>query len=546
MNIDRAAITHLRHELRTPLNHIMGYSEMLLEGLADGGPATLETGLLKVREGAQRLLVIIDDFPGQSRLETEKVDLGRLSAEASGPLDSVAAAVDALKDAAARAGAASACQDLDRIALAVATLRRMIASGDAWPKRSTETMADALRRTAPATGRPEEPAPGRSEQPAAGRPDEVGVILVVDDNAANRELLRRQLIREGYEVLLAASGREALELIRQRRVDLMLLDVLMPEIDGYEVLQQLKAEPALLNIPVLMISALDELESVVRCIKLGAEDYLSKPFDPILLRARIGACLEKKRLRDREAKHLRELAEWNEKLEHRVAEQVSLVDRLGRLKRFFSPQLADLIVAGGAEDPLKTHRREVTVCFLDLRGFTAFAEIVEPEEVMSVLRGYHAEMGRLIIEHEGTLERFTGDGMMIFFNDPVPVHNAAERSIRMALAMHTRVAELIANWQKLGYDLDLGIGIAQGYATIGAIGYEGRWDYGAIGSVTNLASRLCGEAKPGQILVPQRVLAIVDELVEAEPVGELTLKGFRRPVTAYNIIRLHEAPPTSN
>ncbi len=546
MNIDRAAIAHLRHELRTPLNSIMGYSEMLLEGLADGGPATLETGLLKVREGAKRLLVIINNFTGQSRLETGEVDLGRLSAEASGPLDSVAAAVDVLKDAAARAGAKSACQDLDRIALEVATLRRMIASGDDWPTRSIVTMADAPRRTAPAAGRPEEPAPQRSEQPTAGQPDEAGVILVVDDNAANRELLRRHLIREGYEVLLAASGREALELIRRQRVDLMLLDVLMPEIDGYEVLQQLKAEPALLNIPVLMISALDELESVVRCIKLGAEDYLSKPFDPILLRARIGACLEKKRLRDREARHLRELAEWNEKLEHRVAEQVSLVDRLGRLKRFFSPQLADLIVAGGAEDPLKTHRREVTVCFLDLRGFTAFAEIVEPEEVMSVLRGYHAEMGRLIIEHEGTLERFTGDGMMIFFNDPVPVHDAAERTIRMALAMRTRVAELIANWQKLGYDLELGIGIAQGYATIGAIGYEGRWDYGAIGSVTNLASRLCGEAKPGQILVTQRIFAIVDEQVEAEPVGELTLKGFRRPVTAYNIVRLYNAPLASS
>ena len=530
MNIDRAAIAHLRHELRTPLNSIIGYSEMLLEGLADGGTATLETGLREVREGAKRLLVIINNFPGQSRPETGEVDLGQLSAEANGPLDSVAAAVDALKDAAALMGAESACQDLDRIARAVASLRHMIARGDAWPKRSTVTMADALNHAAP----------------AAGRPKEAGVILVVDDNAGNRELLRRQLIREGHEVLLGASGREALDLLRQQRVDLMLLDVLMPEIDGYEVLRQLKVTPALLNIPVLMISALDELESVVRCIELGAEDYLTKPFDPILLRARIGACLEKKHLRDREAMHLRELAEWNEKLEHRVAEQVLLVDRLGRLKRFFSPQLADLIVAGGAEDPLKTHRREVTVCFLDLRGFTAFAEIVEPEEVMSVLRGYHAEMGRLIIEHEGTLERFTGDGMMIFFNDPVPVHNAAERTIRMALAMRTRVAELIANWQKLGYDLDLGIGIAQGYATIGAIGYEGRLDYGAIGSVTNLASRLCGEAKPGQILVTQRVLAIVDELVEAEPVGELTLKGFRRPVTAYNIVRLYDAPLTSN
>jgi class 3 adenylate cyclase len=235
---------------------------------------------------------------------------------------------------------------------------------------------------------------------------------------------------------------------------------------------------------------------------------------------------------------LRELADWNQKLEQRVAEQVALVDRLGRLKRFFSPQLAELIVAGGADDPLKTHRRDVTVVFLDLRGFTAFAETAEPEEVMGVLRGYHAEMGKLILEHEGTLERFTGDGMMIFFNDPVPVENPGERAVRMALAMRDRVSMLIDQWRKLGYELDLGIGIAQGYATIGAIGFEGRWDYGAIGSVTNLAARLCGEAKPGQILISKRVLATTDELLKIEAAGELSLKGFHRPIPAYNVLGL--------
>jgi class 3 adenylate cyclase len=233
-----------------------------------------------------------------------------------------------------------------------------------------------------------------------------------------------------------------------------------------------------------------------------------------------------------------QLVEWNKTLEERVQEQVAQLERLGRLKRFFSPQLAELIVAGGAEDPLKTHRREVTVVFLDLRGFTAFAETSEPEEVMGVLREYHAEMGKLILQHEGTLERFTGDGMMIFFNDPTPVPNPAERALRMAVAMRDRVAELIVKWRKRGYDLDFGVGIAQGYATIGAIGFEGRWDYGAIGTVTNLAARLCGEAKPGQILISQRLLGIVEELMEVEPVGELTLKGFARPVTTHNVLRL--------
>jgi adenylate cyclase len=306
---------------------------------------------------------------------------------------------------------------------------------------------------------------------------------------------------------------------------------MMPELNGYQVLAELKADDRLRHIPVIMISAVDELESVVRCVELGAEDYLPKPFNPTLLRARIGACLEKKRLRD-------ELVEWNRTLEQRVEEKVAEVERLGRLKRFFSPQLAELIVAGGADDPLKTHRREVTVVFLDLRGFTAFAETAEPEEVMGVLREYHAEMGKLILAHEGTLERFTGDGMMIFFNDPVPVADPAERAIRMAIAMRDGVCGLANSWKKRGYDLTLGVGIAQGYATIGAIGFEGRWDYGAIGTVTNLAARLCGEAKGGQILVSSRVASALEELVDLEEVGRLALKGFLRPVPVFSLIGL--------
>jgi class 3 adenylate cyclase len=226
------------------------------------------------------------------------------------------------------------------------------------------------------------------------------------------------------------------------------------------------------------------------------------------------------------------------KLTNRLTDQRAQLERLGRLKRFFSPQLAELIVAGGAEDPLKSHRREVTVVFLDLRGFTAFAETSEPEEVMGVLREYHAEMGKLILAHDGTLERFTGDGMMIFFNDPVPVPNPAERAIRMALEMRDRVGEVSVKWRKHGYALDFGVGIAQGYATIGAIGFEGRWDYGAIGTVTNLAARLCGEAKGGQVLVTSRVAAALEDLVTCEELGALTLKGFLRPVPTFSVTGL--------
>ena len=518
--MDRAALAYLRHELRTPLNHIIGYSEMLLEDAAKDDSAALEPGLSRVHEHAQQLLNIVNDLV---RTDAAHVDLERLSAELAEPLSSLRVVVAELQlqAASAGAGAQGAAQDLDRVASAASAFQALITNGVQVPEPLVTTQNGPLLPV-----------------PVAGSRLETGVILVIDDNAANREILERRLAREGHQVQLATGGREALKMVRELRVDLVLLDVMMPDMDGYQVLQQLKSDALLRDIPVLMISAVDEIESVVRCIELGAEDYLPKPFDPVLLRARIGACLEKKRLRDREAQHLHALGEWSRTLEQRVAEQVALVERLGRLKRFFSPQLAELIVAGGADDPLKTHRRNVTVCFLDLRGFTAFAETAAPEDVMGVLREYHAEMGKLILEHEGTLERFTGDGMMIFFNDPVPVANADERTVRMAIAMRERVAGLVGIWRKLGYELELSIGIAQGYATIGAIGFEGRWDYGAIGSVTNLAARLCSAAEPGQILVSKRVLGATADFLEVEPVGELSLKGFQRPIPAFSIIGL--------
>lgn len=254
--------------------------------------------------------------------------------------------------------------------------------------------------------------------------------------------------------------------------------------------------------------------------------------------SQLGAALENAQLFDTVQAQAAQLSEWNKTLEQRVQEQLSQLERLGGLKRFLPPQLAELIVSGGAEDPLRTHRREITVVFLDLRGFTAFAEVSEPEEVMSVLREYHTEMGKLILEHEGTLEHFAGDGIMVFFNDPIAVPNPAERAIRMALAMRERVSELTKKWRSLGYKLGFGVGIAHGYATIGAIGFEGRQEYGAIGPVSNLASRLCDEAKSGQILVSQRVLGMLNELVEVESVGDLDLKGFHRAISAHNILKL--------
>lgn len=363
-------------------------------------------------------------------------------------------------------------------------------------------------------------------------------ILVVDDTPKNVKLLADLLSVKGYSVTTASSGHEALAQIKTDLPDLVLLDVVMPEMSGYEVCREIRNDGATAMLPVIMVTALDPGEERIKGLDAGADDFLTKPINQAELLARVRSLLRIKELHDQVQTQAAELSEWNKNLEQRVEEQVDQLARLGRLKRFFSPQLVDLIVSGSADDPLKTHRRELTVVFLDLRGFTAFAETAEPEEVMSVLHEYHAAMGKLILESEGTLEHFAGDGMMIFFNDPLPVPNPSERAIRMSLAMREQVEELKVKWRKLSYDLALGVGIAQGYATIGAIGFEGRWEYGAIGSVPNLAARLCGEAKPGEILIPQRLLGLVDEVVDVETVGELALKGFHRPVTAYNILRL--------
>jgi adenylate cyclase len=353
-------------------------------------------------------------------------------------------------------------------------------------------------------------------------------LLVVDDMPVNVKLLADLLTVKGYDVVTAANGAEALAKVEKDQPGLVLLDVMMPGMSGYDVCRKIRENPATAMLPVIMVTALDPTQERVKGIEAGADDFLTKPINQPELLARVKSLLRIKVLHD-------ELAEWNRTLERRVEQQLAQLDRLERLKRFFSPQLAELIVSGDAEDPLRSHRREITVVFLDLRGFTAFAETAEPEEVMGVLREYHAEMGRVIVEHEGTLERFTGDGMMIFFNDPVPVPDGPERAVRMAVVMRERVDELIVKWRKRGYELDFGVGIAQGYATIGAIGFEGRMDYGAIGTVTNMAARLCGEARPGQILVSQRMLGAVEALVEVEELGGLTLKGFSRPVVAFNV-----------
>jgi len=363
-------------------------------------------------------------------------------------------------------------------------------------------------------------------------------ILIVDDSADIVEFLADLLRATGYAICTASSGPDALEQIECERPDLVLLDVMMPNMTGHEVCRKIRENPATVFVPVVMLTAGDANVERIKGIEAGADDFLSKPPSHPELLARVRSLIRIKRLHDTVQAQMNQISEWNKTLETRVQEQVAQLERLERLKRFFSPNLAELIVTGGAEDPLKSHRRQISVVFIDLRGFTAFAETNEPEEVMDVLWEYHAELGPVILKYEGTLERFTGDGMMVFFNDPVLVPDPEERAVRMAVSMRDRVATLQRKWANRGYTLDLGAGITAGYATIGAIGFEGRKDYAAIGTVTNLAARLCDQALPGQILISRRFYSAVQSLVEVESVGELTFKGFQRPLQTYNIVRL--------
>ncbi len=372
-------------------------------------------------------------------------------------------------------------------------------------------------------------------------------ILIADDNPANLDILQTRLAVHGYEILTATDGEEALALAREKQPDLILLDVMMPKMDGVEVCRYLKSDASLPFMPVIMVTAKADSKDVVAGLEAGGDEYLAKPVDQAALVARVKSMLRFKALHDtiqEQAAQLQvqaaQLTDWNRTLEQRVAEQLKELERVGRLKRFLSPHLANLIVSSRDEGILESHRREITVVFCDLRGFTAFSETVEPEEVMRILREFHAAMGELIFRFEGTLERFAGDGFMVFFNDPLPCPDPAARAVRMTVGMRHRVGELSRGWRKRGYQLNLGVGIALGYATLGEFGFEARFDYAAIGAVTNLASRLCDEALPGQILISQRVYAMVENLVEVEPLGDLALRGFLKPVPAFNVVGLRE------
>ena len=358
-------------------------------------------------------------------------------------------------------------------------------------------------------------------------------VLVVDDTPQNVKLLADILQAKGFTPITAASGEEALVKLASESPDIVLLDIMMPGLSGYDVCRRIRADPATALLPVVLVTSLDPHAERLKGIEAGADDFVQKPFNHAELLARVRSLLRIKSLQDEVGRQAGELKEWNATLEARVQSAVSEVESLRRLKHFFSAAVAEAIVSSGGDALLAPHRREICCVFTDLRGFTAFTDTAEPEEVMGVLQEFHQAMGALIDEYEGTVPHFAGDGIVIFFNDPIPVPDACPRAARMSLAMQAAFVPLRRRWEKLGHDLDLGIGIARGFATLGAVGYEGRMDYSAIGSVVNLAARLCGEARGGQTLVDRRARAGLPEAFAVEALPALTLKGFDKPVAAY-------------
>ncbi len=363
------------------------------------------------------------------------------------------------------------------------------------------------------------------------------LVLVVDDNDTNRDIIKSRLETHGYGVAEAVDGEHAIAVAKKLLPDIILLDVMMPKLDGFEVCRRLKNDLAFPYTPIILITAKSETDDIVAGLDSGADEYLTKPVNQKALVARVAAMLRLKELQDKIREQSTALTELNRTLERRVAEQVAALERMARLKRFLPQQIAEAVLSSpDGEGILKTHRAEITVVFTDLRNFTAFAETAEPEDVMRLLSDYYAVVGERVHRLEGTIEHFAGDGVMAFFNDPVVHADHCIRAVRLGIEVRDACATMLAKWNQRGSTLGIGVGIATGYATLGTVGFAERLDYAAIGSVANLASRLCARAAPSQVLVSGRVAQEIKGQWSTNNIGELPLKGFSKAPPIHEVI----------
>lgn len=533
-----AILAYMRNELRMPISAIIGYSEMLLEDAKTLSQEDFLRDLRKIQAAGKHLLELVSDLLDPSKIEAGKVDLDLESFGANvrhalrTPLTHILGYCEMLIEDAENLGQEEFIPDLQRIHTAGRKLLALIEdivhlseieAGKMGLDLESFGTSPMIRDVVTAIRPLEEDA---SHPSGADR----GLLLVVDDNEINRDMLSRRLERQGYTVAVAENGRQALEMVKAQPFDLVLLDIMMPEMNGYQVLQHLKADPTLRHIPVIMISALDEMDSVVRCIEIGAEDYLPKPFNPVLLKARIGACLEKKQLRDQEVKYLRELQRLNQDLEVRNK----------FIRQTFGRYLSDELVASLLETPeglrLGGETRKVTILMSDLRGFTSLAERLSPEQVVTLLNIYLGTMVEVIAHYQGIIDEFIGDGIMAIFGAPIQREDDAERAVACAVAMQLAMVSVNEQNRHEGLpEVAMGIGINTGEVVAGNIGSLKRTKYSLVGRQVNLASRIESYTVGGQILISEATLKEVGSLLRVN--GQMTVepKGVIEPITIYEV-----------
>jgi len=360
-------------------------------------------------------------------------------------------------------------------------------------------------------------------------------VLVVDDDAVSRRILTHMLEQEGHRTVVAENGRQALDRLAQECFDLVLLDIRMPEINGYEVCRRIRAMPETQALPVVIITAEGSEEKLV-ALESGADDFLVKPFDRGEFLARVRSLLRIRRYHDQIEAQRVQLAAWNRDLERRVAEQVEELGRLRVLRRFLPNPVADLVLSSGDESFLKPHRRFVAVCVCRLHGFTAFSEVAEPEELLGVLAEFYGPLGAVLSKFGATVGQLVRDGLLAYLNDPLPCPDPEVKAAEMALEARSALAATVAGWRRLAYDLDLAVGLASGYASLGMAGFEGRFEYTPVGPVVNLATRLGERAGPGEILVAQRLYASIEEAFDVEALGDLLMPGSSRPTPGLRLV----------